>query len=207
MPTDQAAAINALIPTKETGPIFQENWFSDRAIRELLACVKRTEGVPGAVIEVGSWEGKSSIPLANAIYPALLYAVDTWRGNEKENEEIEKRGDGSQHPTTVEIQHGRDIKKRFLQNIGVATKGNVKACHISWQEYICTYRPQIRLIFIDADHTYQETYDLISWAKGQIAPGGIICGDDFYTADVQRAVLELLPECHAESIWVWQNPK
>src|SRR2546425_9597933 len=74
------------IPMPERGelppekPVFHENWFPAKKAAATLAA---TELAPpeGDCIEVGCWEGRSTVLLANALYPRTLHVIDHFEGD------------------------------------------------------------------------------------------------------------------------------
>ncbi len=208
MSTTVGEEYNALTKniTKETGPLLHENWFGDASIQGLVACANAVRNLPGAIIEVGSWEGRSTIALANATHPKIIKAVDTWAGNVNENAAIREADPNAGHPTVWEIEHhGRDVKARFLANIAAGTLGNIQAYLCDWREFFAEFNEPIALLFIDGDHTYKEVGDNIKAALPLLVPGGIICGDDLGVPGISQAVNELLPGYAYNGVWFWQK--
>ena len=171
-------------------PGFHEDWFGEQSQQALADLVAETADVDGAIIEVGSWEGRSTIALANAAYPAIVHAVDTWKGSPGE--------------ISGDLAKQRDVYTRFLTNIAEYTKGNVEAHRMGWRHFFIHRDPTpIRLLFIDAEHTYKEVRENIDKALPLMAPGGIICGDDVHHPPVLRAVLDVFPDALAiATLWV-----
>lgn len=157
---------------------FTENWYDDYAVRFLGALVRSTADVPGRVIEVGCWEGKSTIGLANAAYPTVIDAVDTWAGSPGEVSE--------------KLAAERDVYATFCQNIASATRGNVTPHRCDWRTFFDSLDDPIRLCHIDATHSYNEVFDNIQAARKLLSPGGVICGDDALWAEVSAAVNDTL---------------
>ena len=62
-------------------------------------------------MEIGCWEGRSAVVIANACYPEVLLAVDTWAGSESEHPDHE----------TVRIARVRDVFAAFRTNMQRAT--------------------------------------------------------------------------------------
>jgi len=157
---------------------FTENWFSvDQAslISGLAYLVKDR----GLVVEIGCWEGKSTYHIANAIYPTTLYAIDTWRGNEDESME---------HPSVIAAKE-RNVYQRFNDNMAALTQGNVIAIQSDWRDALALIPGPVGFLHIDAAHDYVSVFAmLVAWYPCMIK-GGIICGDDFKTADASRADL------------------
>ena len=63
----------------------------------------------GAVVEIGCWEGRSTVVIANAYYPETVTAIDTWRGHFTE---------GANHET-VKLAGERDVFAGFQHNVRV----------------------------------------------------------------------------------------
>lgn len=153
---------------------FDEDWFCEASQNALARLARGTQGINGVVVEVGCWQGRSTIALANAVAPDWVYAVDTWRGS---NGEI-----------SAELAAERDVFAEFLENIRELTSGNVAPMRMDWREWFGRSRQQIRLLHIDAEHSYPEVHDNIVAALPKMAPGGIICGDDAHHPPVIKAV-------------------
>lgn len=183
---------------------FHEDWFSEASQVVLADLIGQTADVDGAIIEVGSWEGRSTIALANAAYPDIVHAVDTWKGSPGE--------------ISSELAKQRDVYTRFLTNIAEYTRGNVNPYRMGWRHYFIHRMwetdseakgidppRKIRLLFIDAEHTYKEVRENIEKALPHMAPGGIICGDDAHHPPIRRAVLDMFPTAKvAASVWLQQ---
>ena len=65
--------------------MFNENWYSENQISNLVNLVDQVKNLDGYIIEIGCWEGKSTISLANSCYPEFLICNDTWLGNVQES--------------------------------------------------------------------------------------------------------------------------
>lgn len=168
---------------------FTEEWFSPHSQQVLASLGRSVLGLPGDIVEVGSWEGRSTCALARAVFPEVVHAVDTW--------------DGSPGEVSAELASERDVFATFQANVAVLTAGNVEVHRMGWRDYFETNRRSLRLVFIDAEHTYREVFDNIEAVLPLMVPGGIVCGDDAHHPPVQRAVIELFggAPCLA-SLWV-----
>ena len=100
--------------------MFNEDWYSDSQCNELIKLVKLVENIEGEIIEIGCWEGKSTINIANTCYPQKLICNDTWLGNVEESKIT-----GIKHITEIILQE-RDVLNIFIQNMDLLTKGNYK---------------------------------------------------------------------------------
>ena len=168
---------------------FNEEWFpreSQEALRELY---RLTDGVEGRVIEVGCWEGRSTVALALACHPEVVHAVDTW--------------DGSPGEISAELAQERDVYATFQQNIAALTSGNVRPFRIGWRDFFAEHPGPIRFMHIDAEHSYREVFDNITTALPMLADGAVICGDDAHHPPVRDAVLAHFPDAEVIATLWW----
>jgi hypothetical protein len=174
------------------GLTFHEDWFSDASCAALANLVRSVEHIPGRIIEVGSWEGRSTIARAHAT-DRPIHAVDTWEGSPGE--------------ISADLAAGRDVYRTWLTNVSQATDGNVVEHRMGWREYRELDDSPVALLFIDAEHTYREVADNIDAYMALMSPGGIICGDDVHHPPIVQAVLERFPHATREaSLWVHRIP-
>jgi predicted O-methyltransferase YrrM len=179
--------------------MFNEDWYSDDQIKDLLVLLKSVRNIEGSVIEVGCWEGKSTISIANACYPDVVLCNDTWLGNVQESIIT-----GQKH-ITEKILETRDVYSTFLFNMNAKTQGNFEVVKEDCIEWLKRYDGAIKFIHIDASHEYESVFETIQLALTKLVPGGVICGDDYLSANIQRrdlhggverAVKESLPRHH-----------
>ena len=159
----------------------------------------------GAIIEIGSWEGKSTIGLAHAAYPEPLLAVDTWQGSSDENPEH-----GSVH-----LARQRDVYGQFLTNIQLLTKGNVKPIRANCHDFLKRWQGPIKFAHIDASHNFRSVKQTLEALLPWMVSGGVLCGDDFLAASasrtdvdggVERAVREILTGWQSiHNLWLWRK--
>lgn len=171
---------------------FTESWYGPEGIIALRAAYSRTFGIKGRIIEVGCWEGRSTIGLARFCAPEVVHAVDTWRGSPGE--------------VSADLAARRDVYAQFLANIDSATPGNVVAFRMDWRDYFAIPAGPIRFLHIDATHEYDEVRLNIEAALPNLAVGGVICGDDRHHPPVAQAVWDTLGTYQFESnLWWWQR--
>lgn len=171
---------------------FTESWFSDHSCAALADLARSTLDLEGRIIEVGCWEGRSTIALANAVHPAHVDAVDTWQGSPGE--------------ISRDLAAQRDVFSTFEANIEAATAGNVRVFRQTWQDYFAASDEPIRFIHIDATHSYDEVKANIEAALPLLVPGGLICGDDNHHPPVRDAVWDTLGNAWlAASLWYWRK--
>lgn len=178
-----------------TEPGFTEEWFSPHSCRVLAGLVVDVADVEGRIVEIGSWEGRSTVALASAAAPRLVHAVDTWEGSVGE--------------ISAELAAGRDVFAQWRANVDAYTGGNVLPWRMDWRAYHASTVGACALVFIDALHTYEEVRDQIAAFRPLIPPGGVMCGDDVHHPPIQRAVLEAFGHDgnvgQSASLWIWRN--
>lgn len=155
---------------------FDEDWFGAASCKAIQHLVSQTRGLDGRVVEVGSWQGKSTIHIAQGCYPEPVHAVDTW--------------DGSPGEISADLAGERDVFAEFTENIAELTRGNVETHQMGWREYFAEDRGPVRFIHIDAEHTYREVFDNIAEVLPLMVAGGIVCGDDVHHPPIVQAVTE-----------------
>lgn len=172
---------------------FTEEWFSQASQEALAGLARSVAHLHGAIVEVGCWEGRSTCALARACYPAIVHAVDTWEGSPGE--------------ISAQLAGERDVFATFLANVAVLTAGNVDPHRMGWREFFDGWVEPLRLVHIDATHTYDEVRDNLEAVLPHVVPGGVVCGDDVHHPPVARAVVDVLgPNVTVEaSLWVWRR--
>lgn len=187
--------------------MFTENWYSDKQAEYLQTLSRNVRDLKGAIIEIGCWQGKSTIALANACYPEEVHAVDHWLGNLDEDRNHE----------SVQLASKRDVFMEFKLNIEKFTNGNIIPWRMDWREFMRQWAEKsgrsIKFCHIDACHDYRSVHDNIQAVLPFLVSGGIVCGDDFLTSNlsrrdldggVERAVRELLPGfSNHDNLWYW----
>lgn len=195
-PLGLRAQVPRVVVEAEVTATFTEEWFCAESQQWLADLGRSVADIPGLIVEIGSWEGRSTVALANAVHPRTVHAVDTWKGSPGE--------------ISAELAAERDVHAQFLANVAVLTAGNVEDHICGWRDWLPTV-DEIALIFIDAEHTYVEVADAIREALPKVARGGVICGDDIMHPPVRAAVGAMLDPFEVEvregaSMWVWRRP-
>ena len=124
--------------------MFNENWYSDDQLANLVKLYDAARPLSGSIIEIGCWEGKSTVGLANTCFPEILVAVDSWAGNTAEED----------NHLTVQILKERDVFQTFQNNINTLTKGNVSIQKSDCFDFLATFHGTIKFCHIDAAHDY-----------------------------------------------------
>lgn len=174
---------------------FTENWFDPISQDRLAELGRQVDHIPGLIVEIGSWEGRSTCVLANAIRPREVISIDTWQGSPNE--------------ISATLAADRDVHAQWVANVTALTGGNVREWRTGWRDAIPQIDEPIALCFIDAEHTYREVHDNIVAVLPKLAAGGVLCGDDAGHPPVKRAVLDLLPEADVfvkGNVWSYRKP-
>jgi beta-1,4-mannosyl-glycoprotein beta-1,4-N-acetylglucosaminyltransferase len=184
---------------------FHENWYPDDQILRAVDAYERTRSLHGAVVEIGCWEGRSTIALANACHPEPLIAVNTWAGSAAEHVDH----------VTVRLARQRDVFSQFEKNTRLLTGGNIVPARRDAHDFLADWSGPLKYVHLDASHDYRSVKRTIEACLPFVVPGGVICGDDFQSADlsrvdleggVERAVREVLPGFeHTHNFWCRQR--
>ena len=65
--------------------MFNEEWYCNAQMVNLNNLLDKVKGIDGRIIEIGCWEGRSTMNLANRCFPENLICNDTWLGNVAES--------------------------------------------------------------------------------------------------------------------------
>lgn len=181
--------------------------YREEQIDSLLEVIGHNlDALEGDIIEIGCWKGRSAAAIANKVYPETLNAVDTWQGNIDEQNVT-----GKQHPTVKEAIQ-KNIFSIFSENMSLHTKGNVKPHQIDCFEFMDKHEGKIKFCHVDASHDYESVKKTLVQLLPKMVKGGIICGDDISSANVnrkdleggvERAVIECLPNFQRRRNFFW----
>lgn len=170
--------------TRAVQPI--QGWCQDAAGANLYLRVLSAPN--GNVVELGSWRGRSTIWLACGVEDrgnGHVWAVDTWEGSE--TEEI--------HHAAVAAVGGPDLFfNEFLATMkNYQQDRNVTPLRMSTQDaghwWGLDTRPQVGVLFIDADHRYENVLaDYNAW-KPFLADGAYVVFDDVPSWDGPTGVV------------------
>lgn len=173
--------------------VFREEWIHVHVLEVVQKLVQETDGLPGAVMEFGCWEGRSLVSIAEAAGDRPVHAVDHWEGN-----------DGDEY--TLAAVRERDIFAAFMEN--TSHLSNVTVHVMTTEEFMASWSDPISFLHLDADHRYPAVKAQIEWALPLLVPGGIMCGDDYSSRwpGVTQAVDEILPDAEiVDFMWVHRH--
>jgi predicted O-methyltransferase YrrM len=151
-----------------------DGWLTPAEAIELYELARRLPGPQPVAVEIGSWQGRSSVVLARGLREkdqATLYCVDPFdsSGDAQSSAEYAARAAAADNP----------LRETFVQNLlraGVRDVVEVLQGH-SHQVAPGFERP-IDLLFLDGDHSYEGVRrDFIDWAP-KVQQGGFLCMHD-----------------------------
>jgi predicted O-methyltransferase YrrM len=151
---------------------------------QLLAVYRLAATWParGDTVELGAWVGLTTSYLATACRvrgEGKVYAVDTFKGT--------REGDTT-YPSIE--RHGGDTLRAFEHQMRRAGVESEVQALVGLTTDVASRYPgrAIRMLLIDADHSYEGVSgDFETWAP-HVVPGGLIVFHDYLMADVARFV-------------------
>ena len=145
----------------------------DERTGEELFALTYMQALSGDVAEIGSFQGKSTFFLGNAVKLSgngKLYAIDHFRGNlGKENFYVVGKSDLS------------DLESGFISNIKKAQlEDSVTLINKPNDEAVSEIEDSsLRLLYIDGDHTEDGVYKDLQLFKKKLKSSAIIIFDDY----------------------------
>lgn len=144
----------------------------------------------GTIVELGSWKGRSTIWLANAVKDrkdGKVYAVDTWEGSGNYGASLQFLENYKENQLFEEFL-GNMSKAGVAQHV-VPLRGMTNEMSKKWPREL-----SIGLLYIDADHVYESVReDFYNWSQ-YVAEGGYIVFDDVPSWPGPSQVVTELPE-------------
>jgi len=168
---------------------FDETWIGEDQLTHTAGLSASTAKLYGEVFEIGAWQGRSAVPIANAVAPDVLHVVDHWKGQ----------------PEIPPWLTARDNYGIFLANMDEGTEGNYKVWKMDWREFAAQWTAPIRFLHLDADHVFDEVFYNLHALRPFALPGAVFAGDDWSYESVQRGVRMAFPshEIHTGAGRLW----
>jgi predicted O-methyltransferase YrrM len=141
----------------------------------------------GACIEIGTHQGFSAIPIANAIHPKILHVVDHWEGSTDFKPYMRERYNYS----------------IFISNIEEGTQGNIKVHKQDWHDFAREWNAKIGFLHLDAEHTRDEVAAQISMFMQHMVDGSILAGDDYDWPGVREGIAVHFNKVHVMGNKLW----
>lgn len=183
-----------------------DGWMSEFELAYLGTLAEKAQ----TIAEVGSWMGRSTTALAGNT-PGKVYAVDTWMGSPEHRALPKHIDENYARSLNLGLLEGKDddwLFNIFLKNVEGLPIEPVRMASVEAAKMFAEKGQTFDLIFIDANHDYENvSADILAW-RPLLNPNGIICGHDFCRAweGVIRAVTELVPKFkQIETIWTTEN--
>lgn len=173
-------------------PEFHEDWYS--GLQALYVGQLARQAPEGAMVEIGCWEGRSAIVLAQLIYPRVLHCVDHWQGNTDED---------PNHASGVTARE-RDVLGTFKMNMVNCTGGNWVCWPRSWQDWAANWNEPIAFLHLDASHDRASVRDCLLALKPFLVDGAILCGDDAFDQRVRDGVHDVFPDAEIIGDRLWK---
>lgn len=133
----------------------------------LLAYAQST---PGDIVEVGSWQGRNTCFLAAACRDSqngIVHAIDHFRGNP-----------GKTQLYAVGKRDLSDLETSFRDNVQNAGLADYVVLHATEAQFVHLVEP-IRMLFIDAEHSYDAVIADINRFTPLLVSDGIVAFDDY----------------------------
>jgi cephalosporin hydroxylase len=126
----------------------------------------------GEFIEIGTHQGLSAIPIANAIHPRMLHVVDHWKGSTDFRDYMRER----------------DNFGIFIKNVAECTRCNITIHKQDWRDFAQDWTASIGFLHLDAEHTEAEVLSQIGTFRPYMVKGAILAGDDYNWPGVRASV-------------------
>jgi hypothetical protein len=178
------------------GCIFNEQWCPPLTKQSIEWAINQITDDSGEFIEIGCFEGHSTVFTMNLIYPKILTCIDPWVPQPYADYEVKAYRD-------------RDIEGRFNLNIQNGTKLNISINKMGWEEYFNQFTPRISYIYIDGPHAEHDVYNTLQRVVQLVVRGGVIIGDNYDDAAVRAGVKsyfgEDIPHPNNELCFYWRK--
>jgi len=155
-------------------------------------------------VEVGAWLGRSTafllVEIINSNKNITFDVVDTWKGTIDDDGAI-----SGAHIDAVQANNG-DIYNKFLQPFrdrGLDKRFTPHKCE-SAKASESFEDESLDLVYIDANHSYENvTLDITKWLP-KVKKGGTIAGHDYInSADIRKAVADIFGDKFTTNGQTW----
>jgi predicted O-methyltransferase YrrM len=174
----------------DAAPAAVEGWLTEAQARRLRARAKAVPPGAGAVVEIGSFRGRSTIVLAGAApEDVAVVAIDPHAGSDRGPQEI-----------APDAARGEDDHGAFHANLAAAgVAARVRHVRAFSAEALGEVGGPVALLFVDGAHRFGPAReDLARWGA-RVAPGGaMLVHDAFSSIGVTAALFAV---CAASPHW------
>jgi len=151
-------------------------WLTRDEALFLFESAQKTVNLPGVIVEIGSWKGRSAVALAyglKSVGTGTIYAIDPCTPF--------KLKDGTRVHTPPE-EFIAQLKRRGVTDVVVPVIKTSSEAHKQFND-------PIKLLYIDGDHSYEsalEDYDL--WTPHVVKGGIVVLHDTVSYPGVKKVV-------------------
>ena len=168
-----------------------EGWFTAAEAHFMVECINKTKRLPGVIVEIGSFLGRSSVVIARAAKENQddVYCIDIWDNSVYLALPEERR----QH-YRKQVVIPQNTFKQFIANMKAAGVYDVITPIRGKSECVAkTWDEPIKLLFIDACHEYEYVIkDCLLW-KDHIVKDGFLLFHDYDPA--WPSIVKAVDEC------------
>lgn len=155
-------------------------WLSQKQAQALFELAKETQPL-GNIVEIGSAYGRSTVCLGWGVRLSKngrVFSIDPYTGGKGFREQLGTKSDGFSSRKGFQ----KNMERFGLQKWVISWVMTSREAALHWKER------SIRLLFIDAWHTYDAVrHDLLAWSP-YVLPGGTVVLDDYQNDGVRRAI-------------------
>lgn len=167
---------------------FDEQWMGQPQVIQLCALAQSTGYLLGEAVEIGAWQGLSTVGLTTAIAPSVLHVVDHWKGDSESPQAIAQ---GLAIPAEC---LERDNYAIFMDNMREATAGNFQVWKMDYREFLAQWSLPIRFLHLDDGHLADDVEAQLGTLRKFGVPGAIFAGDDWDWPTVREGILRVFPQ-------------
>lgn len=173
---------------------------------ERLFLLAISQTLKGDIVEIGSWQGKSTSFLAKSIEinkNGKVYAIDHFKGNSKKT-----KFDLNYKVNKNDLS---DLKNNFTNNMSkLRLNQNIKLLNMKSKDAVNilkTEKVKIRFLFIDGLHTYEGVKTDFELFYPLVLKGGIIVFDDYSNScdGVKRFIDEIILKYSFKNCFYYEN--
>lgn len=195
-------------------------WYED----DRLAAYETATRLPksGLMVEVGSFQGKSTCDFAKALGPGWrIHCIDKFEGipqaiplgvtMKQAREHLEKTGQDADYLLSPErLEHikqfvctGEEQLENFFKNVSNYPNISVE---ITTFDKTFTWREMVDFVFWDANHEYRAVKEGLEYWHARLKPGGLVAVHDYSDnwPGTKKAVEEYCEKYNKE-FSVWSN--
>lgn len=167
---------------------FDEQWMGRDQVIQLSALAQSTGYLPGEAIEIGAWQGLSTVSITRAIAPLVLHVVDHWKGDSESPEAIRQ---GLAIPAEC---LERDNYAIFQANMAEGTDGNFQVWRMDYREFLAQWDAPVRFLHLDDGHLADDVEAQLAGLLKYAVHGAIFAGDDWDWPTVREGILRVFSE-------------